>query len=186
VSVSKVAVDADNDGYDEEKDCDDGRSDVNPTAPELCDGRDNDCDEVVDDEAVDAATFYADSDGDGFGDADAPTEACEAPKGTTEDATDCDDADGVVFPGAGEVCNGTDDNCDGDIDGDALDQVTLYADVDGDGYGDADAGVTACEHPAGYVPDATDCDDTDADVHPDAPEADCADPKDYTCDGSVA
>ncbi|MDP2313681.1 MAG: MopE-related protein [Pseudomonadota bacterium] len=186
VSVSKIAVDADNDGYDEQVDCDDARDDVNPTAEERCDGRDNDCDDVVDEDATDAGTWYADADGDGHGDADGPVVACEAPPQTSANATDCDDGDDGVHPEAVETCNGTDDDCDGSTDEDATDATTAYMDADADGYGDADTGRTACEHPADYVGDDRDCDDTDADVHPDAPEPDCADPVDYNCDGSVA
>jgi hypothetical protein len=98
---------------------------------------------------------------------------------------DCDDTDATVSPDADEVCDGLDNDCDGDVDDDPSDGATFYADADGDGYGDAAGAATGCEPPAGSVTDAADCDDTRADVHPDATETDCADPTDYNCDGST-
>ncbi|MFH1464793.1 MAG: MopE-related protein [Pseudomonadota bacterium] len=98
---------------------------------------------------------------------------------------DCDDDDPAIHPGADERCNGVDDDCDEVVDDDAVDAPTWYADVDEDGYGDPALALAACEAPSGYVADATDCDDARDDVHPGAPEDDCADPTDYNCDGSV-
>ncbi len=84
---------------------------------EVCDGLDNDGDGLVDDDDPDvagASNWYADSDGDTFGDPGAVTAACEAPATAVADATDCDDTDGAVFPGAPEVCDdGVDSDCDG-------------------------------------------------------------------------
>ena len=109
-----------------------------------------------------------DADGDGY---------------TTE--VDCDDAHATVNPDAAEVCDGLDNDCDGDVDGDAVDRVEGYTDGDGDGHGDAATVAMVCEL-GGLVSGGDDCDDADASVHPEAAEADCADPKDYNCDGSVA
>jgi hypothetical protein len=96
-------------------DCDDGDDSAHPGAEERCDGVDNDCDGSVDeDDAVDAGTWYADSDGDGFGDATTTTLACTAPTGSVDDATDSDDGDPSVHPDAAEVCgDGIDNDCDG-------------------------------------------------------------------------
>jgi len=93
--------------------------------------------------------WYADSDGDGFGDpmtSDGPR--CE-PAGSAWvlDATDCDDDDADAHPGA-----------------------VWHDDADGDGYGDGETAETACVRPDGTVADATDCDDAAAAVHPGATE----------------
>jgi len=166
-------------------DCDDGDGAVNPGATELCDGVDNDCDGSTDeDSAADASTWYADDDGDGYGDAGDSTAACSAPSGYVADATDCDDGDGAVNPGATELCNGVDDDCDGSTDEDsAADANTWYADDDGDGYGDAGDSMAACSAPGGYLADATDCDDGDGAVNPAATEQ--CNGVDDDCDGST-
>ena len=65
----------------------------------------------VDEDAADPATYYADGDEDGYGDLDSPLEACEPPAGYTADASDCDDGNDTVFPGADELCNDSDDDC---------------------------------------------------------------------------
>jgi hypothetical protein len=97
---------------------------------------------------------------------------------------DCDDTNPDINPDAAEVCDGVDDNCDGVAD-DGL-ATSWYADADGDGFGNLAAETMACAAPVNTVADATDCDDTSAAWHPGAAEADCADPNDYNCDGSVA
>ena len=97
-------------------DCDDSAADVNPGESEVCDGKDNDCDELADEadsDLIDALEWYADSDEDSYGDVDAVTEACEAPSGYVADDTDCDDEDEDINPGAEELCNGVDMDCDG-------------------------------------------------------------------------
>ena len=168
-------------------DCDDGDAAINPAASEVCDGVDNDCDGLVDDDdpdASDPATWYADSDGDGYGDAGSSAVACDVPSGFVADASDCDDGDAAVNPGATELCNAVDDDCDGTVDEpDAADASTWYADVDGDGYGDASSVTVACSQPTGFVADATDCDDTDAAINPGASEI--CNGVDDDCDGLV-
>ncbi|MDP2316603.1 MAG: putative metal-binding motif-containing protein [Pseudomonadota bacterium] len=95
-------------------------------------------------------TWYPDADGDGFGDAAGAVLACAAPGGFLADATDCDDTQAAVNPAATEVCNATDDDCDGVVDeDDAADASTWYADADADGFGDAAASVLACAAPGG-------------------------------------
>jgi len=75
-------IDADGDGFGP-NDCDDEDATMSPLAPEICDGKDNDCDgETDEDDALDAATFFADADGDGFGDILSASVACTQPDGT--------------------------------------------------------------------------------------------------------
>ncbi len=166
-------------------DCDDDELDVNPDADELCDGLDNDCDgETDEDSALDVLAWYADDDGDGFGDASNSVAACMAPAGFLGDSTDCDDSDAAVNPDASELCNGVDDDCDGDTDeDDAADASIWYADSDGDGYGDLASTTTACAAPVGYGSDHADCDDGDPGVNPAADEL--CNELDDDCDGDV-
>ena len=150
----------------DDSDCDDSDPAVNVAADELCDGVDNDCDGDVDeDSAVDAGTWYADEDGDGYGGEDS-SRACEAATGFVGQDGDCEDQDASVNPGADELCNGVDDDCDGSVDRDALDAPTWYIDYDSDGYGSSTYSLEQCDQPDGYVAEDTDCDDTNADVSP--------------------
>ena len=168
-------------------DCDDGDAAVHPGADELCDGVDNDCDDEVDEDPIDGSTWYADADGDGYGDPDSTTEDCEVPSShvTAKLATDCDDGDPTINPEGTEICDGVDNDCDGVADDEALDAETWYADADGDGHGDADSSVTACDQPSGAVAaeDADDCDDSDASINPSASES-WYDGIDQDCDGA--
>ncbi len=171
--------DADGDGYPSGEDCDDDDASIHPGAEESCDGLDNDCDEQIDEGLL--GTWYADADADGWGDDEAPLEACEAPSGAAELAGDCDDSDPAVHPEAPERCNGVDDDCDGDID-EALQEI-WYADADGDGHGDAENSLESCDPGPGWVEEHGDCDDGDAGIHPGAEER-CND-RDDDCDGSA-
>jgi len=172
---SVTACDAPTGYLDDDTDCDDTRADVLPGAPETCDGADNDCDATVDEDAVDTITIYTDADGDGFGDPATGATACEAASGESPDASDCDDGDATVNPDAEEVCDGIDNDCDGDADSDATDAGTWYDDDDGDGYGDPDDPNSACTQPTGTVADDQDCDDSDATLNPDTVWFDDAD-----------
>ena len=87
---------------------------MHPAATEACNGIDDDCDSLVDESgATGESTWYADVDGDGYGDASAALAACDQPSGYVATSDDCDDADLAVNPGATEACNGIDDDCDG-------------------------------------------------------------------------
>ena len=149
-------------------DCDDAATTTNPGAAEVCDSADNDCDGTVDEaDATDAATWYADADGDPYGDPSTATRSCSQPSGYLADDADCDDTDASLNP-----------------------DTVWYIDGDGDGFGDAATTTTQCLQPSGYLADDTDCDDTDAAVYPGATEtwydgtdADCAGDDDYDQDG---
>ena len=108
-------ADEDGDGYPAATDCDDYDANIHPDADELCDGKDNDCDGAFDEEAVDARTFYADTDLDGYGDAELTSLSCERSPGFVAEGTDCNDSDEDINPGVAEVCNdGVDNDCNGD------------------------------------------------------------------------
>jgi hypothetical protein len=187
------SIDADGDSFDVNEDCDDEDPDINPGASEICDDIDNDCDGVIDEDAVNVSSWYADNDGDGYGNIDDRIESCDAPAGYVASNGDCDDTDNTrniecykdsdgdgydwnqdcddndtsIYPGADEYCNGVDDDCDGVIDNSgAVDGVTWYEDSDGDGYGDPNSYEVECTQPDDrYVKNGADCDDSDPDVH---------------------
>jgi hypothetical protein len=92
-------------------DCEDFDNSINPSATEVCNLVDDDCD-GIDDEGV-TTVYYADSDGDTYGDASSTIDACSPLSGYVSDATDCNDANAAVNPAATEVCNTIDDDCDG-------------------------------------------------------------------------
>lgn len=139
-------------------DCDDGNINVAPGAPEICDGLDNDCSGTLDFPGED-------DDGDGFAD------CVDLPAGLR----DCDDTRDTVYPGAPEICDGHDSDCNG--------VRPPGDDEDGDGYAAIDS---TCE--AG-VP-RTDCDDRTAGVSPawtrevcDGVDNDCDSRIDESCTG---
>ena len=178
--------DADRDGFTvADGDCDDHDNRVFPGGNEICDGIDNDCSGVIDDSYASGAStvFYVDQDGDGYGSTASVLLSCEAPEGFVADASDCDDADQAINPRAPELCNDGDDNCNGEIDEDAVDATAWHADWDQDGYGSTSLVLRECEAPDGYIEDATDCNDFDPFTNPVADEL--CDFVDNDCDGET-
>ena len=180
---SSGLTDADGDGFAACEECDDGSRSVNPAATEICDDIDNDCDGEADVGAIDAETWYQDQDADSYGDADFATESCDAPEGYAALSGDCDDLEAAMNPGASEVCDELDNDCDGAIDDNASDAGTWYSDRDEDGYGDPATAKTSCEQPASTVDNDGDCDDGEALAWTGAAEV--CDEVDNNCDGSV-
>jgi hypothetical protein len=217
-------------------DCDDGRVTAHSAQLEICDGLDNDCDDLLDENAV-AVAWYPDDDVDGFGDADAtPVISCAVVSGHAVRTGDCDDSDqslspsaaercdgrdnncdGVanflinfgdtedddedgfpdmrcggndcndgnpsVYPGAMELCDGVDNDCDGVVDADSADAL-WYLDLDGDGFGDATGGtMLSCTPIANRIARGGDCDDGDAGIRPAANDA--CNGIDDDCDGTT-
>lgn len=106
-----------------------------------------------------------------------------ADSATAQDSTTGQDGD--CCPGALERCNNHDDDCDGDVDEDAVDRWAWYSDSDGDGYGNPGAYTVGCDKPgATWVGNGEDCDDGQAAVHPGADEL-CGNLRDDDCDGLV-
>ncbi|MCP3168481.1 MopE-related protein [Myxococcus qinghaiensis] len=160
-------------------DCNDSSASIRPGGTEICDGADNNCNGATD-EGV-QSTFYRDADGDGYGNAGLPTQACARPGGYVSDATDCNDSSASIRPGASEVCDGADNNCNGQADEGVM--PTWYRDADGDGYGNASLTTFACAQPGGYASNANDCDDIRSNVSPGRAES--CDGLDNNCNGST-
>lgn len=175
-------LDADGDGYGDpaiysniamdgyvignNQDCDDSNASINPDATETCNYLDDNCNGFIDEDVL--ITFYADTDGDNFGDVTSTITDCTAPAGYVSDSTDCNDTLSTAYPGALETCNYVDDNCDGSIDEDLY--IIYYADSDGDSFGDPASTIHACSVLTGYVSDSTDCNDASATSYPGAAE----------------
>lgn len=181
--------DSDGDGFKKitcgGSDCRDDDPDIYPGADEYCNGIDDDCDNIIDEAgAVDADTFYADTDTDSYGDPGNTLASCSQPKGYVTNDADCDDTNNAVNPAAVERCNTIDDDCDNVIDEpDAIDASTWFQDLDSDTFGNPSVTTPGCTQPSGYVADNTDCDDTDAATYPGATEVPY-DGIDQDCDGA--
>ena len=158
-------------------DCNDNVFLINPATTEVCDGLDNNCDGMVDEGLL--STFYADADMDTYGDAAVTVMACTAPIGYVANDEDCNDANAAINPAAPEVCDLIDNDCDGMTDEGV--QITFYADIDMDTYGDALMTTMACAAPMGYVTNDDDCNDAVAAINPAATEV--CDLIDNDCDG---
>jgi hypothetical protein len=99
-------------------DCNDQNNQVYPGHAEICGNSiDDNCNGLIDENCCTPVTWYADNDGDGFGNASLTISACTQPTGYVANNTDCNDNNNLVNPGRPEICgNGIDDNCSGVID----------------------------------------------------------------------
>ncbi len=176
-----AAVDIDLDGFNSDVDCNDNNNTVYPGAPEICDGLDNDCNTLTDD-GLTFVTYYQDLDNDTYGNSAVSVSACSPPVGYVTNNTDCNDANNAIYPGAPEICDGLDNNCNTTAD-DGLTFITYYIDQDNDTYGDASvASISACSPQVGYVTDSTDCNDGNNAIHPGATDL-LGNSIDENCDG---
>ncbi|MFT7603830.1 MAG: hypothetical protein ACI8VT_001398 [Saprospiraceae bacterium] len=166
-------IDEDQDGYFNFEDCDDTNADINPGASELCNGLDENCNNLID-EDTDIYTYYLDADEDTFGDINMPFDTCQsfAPANYVNNSWDCDDTNADINPDAAEACDDIDNNCNTEVD-EGLALNTYYLDADEDTFGDANDTVATCHDlaPVGYVTNSEDCDDSNAAINPDAVEA---------------
>jgi Putative metal-binding motif len=97
-------------------DCDDQKPQVGPSVAEVCNSVDDDCDGVVDD-GFTPVLLVTDGDGDGFGSPSGMSMiGCPPVPNFATTFNDCNDLDAAVHPGAVEVANGRDDNCNGKVD----------------------------------------------------------------------
>jgi streptogramin lyase len=151
-----------------------------PTPVEVCNGLDDDCDGTPDDSPLDGVRYYRDADGDTWGDNALSVVACSRPAGYVVRNGDCNDANAAVNPGATEVCNFIDDDCDTGVDEGVL-PVRYYRDSDNDTWGTNSDNRLACSRPAGFVTRGDDCDDTRNVVFPGAAEV--CDTLDNDCNG---
>lgn len=158
-----------------------GSSQISCLQPVNYVSNDTDCDDNNNQVGL-PTVYFVDADGDGYGDAtDLGTESCTAIAGSVTNADDCDDTDDQVNPGMAEVCDGFDNNCDGQID-EGFTMATYYEDADNDGFGNPNASVQDCTQPTGYVVDNTDCNDASNAVYPGAPDQ-TGNGIDENCDG---
>ena len=99
-------------------DCNDFNDTTYPGATESCNFKDDDCDDLTDEEdALGCTDFFLDQDGDTFGvTADSKCLCAASDQHTALGGGDCDDGNGAINPGAAEICNGLDDDCDGGTD----------------------------------------------------------------------
>ena len=162
-------------------DCADFDATIYPGAPELANGRDDNCNGQVD-EGLPMVRYYMDVDKDGYGRNENSKLSAIPLAGHVLVNGDCADFDATIYPGAPELANGRDDNCNGQAD-EGLPMLTYYQDVDKDGYG-RDAGARQSAIPlAGYVLLGGDCHDFDPKIYPGAPEI--KNGKDDNCDGVI-
>ena len=183
--VEWIIVDADGDGFESWEDCDDNNPSAAPGFGEICDGVDNDCDGLVDEQVTQLHPLFFDQDGDGYGGPEAVM-GCEGDPYTALANDDCDDTDASISPEGLEICDEVDNDCDGLVDqaDDSVEAAPSWPDQDGDFFGNSNATPAhLCTPPDGYSVVGEDCDDRDPDTWPGATEI--CDGVDNDCDGAL-
>ncbi|MCB9742857.1 MAG: FG-GAP repeat protein [Alphaproteobacteria bacterium] len=163
-------------------DCDDDNAAAYPGAEEVCDGVDNDCDGTVDEGVGESVPGYLDEDGDGVGGSTSAVGCPDTPGFSTETG-DCDDGNEAIYPGADELCDDQDGDCDGVVDEEPVDGGSYWVDADFDEAGDPESPIAACGTSRGVADNGDDCDDSDPMTRPGRREL--CDQADNDCDGSV-
>jgi hypothetical protein len=104
------------------------------------------------------------------------------PSGYSDNDDDCNDDSDAAYPGGTEICDGLDNDCNGEVDEEApVGCSTYYEDLDGDGYGSS-IGACVCGPTGDYTSTmSTDCDDDDVSTYPGGDEV--CDGLDNDCDG---
>jgi hypothetical protein len=177
------AIDGDSDGYYVFEDCDDANPLIHPGANEIIDGIDNNCDGIID-----ASPLATDNDGDGWCEGWNHDNNAGTPDICTDGSNpgDCLDTSNQVYPGAIEICDWRDNDCDSIIDPEnSAGCKEYFYDGDGDGwYMSGAAGKCLCEPYWPYTgQEEGDCDDADSDVFPGREE--WCDGLDNDCDSQV-
>ncbi len=151
-------------------DCNDANNLINPSATEICNAIDDNCNATID-EGLIFVNYYTDADADSYGsNIVSPVNSCSAIVGKVTNNSDCNDANFAIKPGATEICNGIDDNCNASID-EGLIFANYYTDGDADSYGSSIASpVNSCSPIAGKVTNNTDCNDANFAIKPGATE----------------
>jgi hypothetical protein len=124
--------------------------------------------------------YYQDLDNDGYGNALVSQTACSPIQGYVSNSLDCDDNNNAINPNATEICDGLDNNCDGQED-EGLTFLNYYFDGDSDGFGIGNPTVS-CSPIAGYATQTGDCDDSNNSVYPGATDTE-GNGIDENCDG---
>lgn len=176
-------------------DCNDGVRTIGPNNTEACDGFDNNCDGRTDEDLT--IKGYRDLDGDGIGvpvtsgdllpgdivDGQGRLEVCPGTPGVVSEDVDCDDANPLIHKDMFELCDGIDNDCDGEVDNNVV-LATWYRDADADGFGNSAGPIqVSCSVLVGYSLYPNDCDDGNALSNPN--QLEICDGKDNDCDGSA-